>query len=272
MSQLVKQFFFRAGFNFQRVTPTAAVRSLIAKMAPVNTEVPLIRLGGDGDGGYLVPDDLNDIAACYSPGVYEVAQFEKDLVDRGIECYLADRTVDAPPIKSDKIHFLKKHIGVVDDASLITMETWLESTSDPGREAKDLLLQMDIERAEYCVLLSMPRKLLQRFRVLVVEFHDLHLMFDRRIYPIYEAVFRKLLKDFHLIHMHPNNFTPNVTRDGVAVPPLMEITFHRKDRAETTEFSRTFPHPLDRDNVPSKPSLPLPDCWLRSDPSAATSP
>jgi hypothetical protein len=44
------------------------------------TDVPLIRLGADGDGGYLVPDDLEDVAACFSPGVDDRASFESAMI------------------------------------------------------------------------------------------------------------------------------------------------------------------------------------------------
>ena len=36
----------------------------------------LIRLGGRGDGAYLLPDDLQDIQACFSPGVSDSKLFE----------------------------------------------------------------------------------------------------------------------------------------------------------------------------------------------------
>ena len=41
----------------------------------VDPGLPMIRLGGDGDGGYVVPDDLDGLAACFSPGVSDVADF-----------------------------------------------------------------------------------------------------------------------------------------------------------------------------------------------------
>lgn len=38
-------------------------------MRPKPSPVPLVRIGGDWDGAYLVPDDLAGVAACFSPGV-----------------------------------------------------------------------------------------------------------------------------------------------------------------------------------------------------------
>ena len=37
----------------------------------------LIRIGSKNDGGYLVPDDLKNINACFSPGVDLNVNFDK---------------------------------------------------------------------------------------------------------------------------------------------------------------------------------------------------
>lgn len=64
-----------------------------------------------GDGGYLIPDDLEGISACFSPGVDDRATFETSLIARGIPCFLADASVDKAPIDGDMIHFTKVSWG-----------------------------------------------------------------------------------------------------------------------------------------------------------------
>ena len=85
-----------------------AVLDLVKRLHPRLTEHPLIRLGGMGDGGYLVPDDLEGIEACFSPGVSDHASFEAALIARGIRCYLADASVSQAPITGDFAHFTPK--------------------------------------------------------------------------------------------------------------------------------------------------------------------
>ncbi len=58
------------------------VRELINKLRPISCDKTLIRLGPKGDGGYLVPDDLEGIVACFSPGVGSISKFEKDCTER----------------------------------------------------------------------------------------------------------------------------------------------------------------------------------------------
>src|SRR4051794_4689062 len=60
-------FGLNAGVSVAKRTDGNLVRHLIGRLSPVLTDVPLTRLGADGDGGYLVPEDLADVSACFSP-------------------------------------------------------------------------------------------------------------------------------------------------------------------------------------------------------------
>ena len=52
-----------------KVTEIDRVRNLMRRLSPVSIDQEFVRLGPNGDGGYMVPNDLNDIGACFSPGV-----------------------------------------------------------------------------------------------------------------------------------------------------------------------------------------------------------
>src|SRR5205823_127248 len=89
------------GISAAMQTDRTAVRDLVALLHPLATEHSLIRLGDRGDGGYLVPDDLESVEACFSPGVDDRASFETSLIERGIPCFLADASVDCAPIRGE---------------------------------------------------------------------------------------------------------------------------------------------------------------------------
>ena len=59
------------------------VQKVLNLLTPFNTEIPLIRVGGCGDGGYLLPDDLDGIVACFSPGVDATMTFDTEIMERG---------------------------------------------------------------------------------------------------------------------------------------------------------------------------------------------
>jgi Methyltransferase FkbM domain len=260
LRETVQNYLLTKGMYTSRTTDDLPIRRLIQSLKPMQTDKPLIRIGLAGDGGYLVPGDLGGIVACFSPGVANVATFEADLANRGIECFLADHSVNAAPIESMRFHFYKKFLGSTDDDVYMRLPTWISKTAAHIPEG-DLILQMDIEGSEYDVLLDTPDELLKRFRILVIEFHGLHASFERLGFILINFVFQKLLRYFTVVHIHPNNGWPIRTRNGIEIPPVMEFTFLRKDRSVILSPAIQFPHPLDCINVPTLPELSLPSSW-----------
>lgn len=248
-----------AGLRIAESISSDTAHEFLGGLHPVDSGHRLIRLGPAGDGGYLVPDDLDGISHCFSPGVGSLSGFETDLASRGITCFLADFADDAPTIDDEKIVFDRRYVGTWTDNVFFTLDDWA-STRLPNH-AQDLLLQMDIEGAEYAVLLNVSDALLQRFRILIVEFHAVDKWFDGRFHHfVVDPVVRKLLRHFRVVHLHPNNYCPAEEVAGVLVPPLMEFTFLRKDRFTGSRLRHDFPHALDRDNV-AGPTVALPECW-----------
>ena len=235
------------------------VLNLIKKLRPLDVGIDLIRLGSVRDGGYLVPDDLNNIKACFSPGVSSISDFEKDCSRYNMELFLADKSVDKPHLEGVRYDFTKKFIGCVSNDDFITMDDWVNLKD---REKKnDLLLQMDIEGAEYISFVNMSDTLLKRFRIIVVEFHDLQKLWMDHFYSLADVVFSKILQNHTCVHVHPNNYCGMDSQDGIEIPRVAEFTFLRNDRFEKSKPRTTFPHPLDSDNYELYPHVSLPKSW-----------
>ena len=258
IQQKILQFLVGRGFYISRTSDSLKLKKFIKQLAPRNTSKPLVRLGGGGDGGYLVPDDFEGIGACFSPGVSAIANFELAMAEKGVPSYMADYSVEGAPISHPSFDFEKKFLGLTNDDVFITLGDWVE------RKAKgefDLILQMDIEGAEYPVLLDVPDEVLKRFRILVVEFHGLNRLVANTGFELIEAVFNRLAKFFDIIHIHPNNCSSILSYGDVEIPSVMEFTFLRKDRNQTSGFVKEFPHALDEKNLTDKPDVVLPSCW-----------
>jgi hypothetical protein len=247
------------GLNLTKQTRAADVLSLIRKLRPQDCGHSLIRVGGSGDGGYLIPDDLEGIQYCFSPGVSTVSNFENDLANLKIHCFLADYSVEAPPISRPEFTFDRKFLGSSDNGRFFTLESWKQKYLKDY--SGDLILQMDIEGAEYQVILNTPDDLLSQFRIIVIEFHGLHKLFDPFCFGLLSPCFEKLLQFFHVAHIHPNNFFGSVRKGDIEIPTILEFTFLNKKRAGHIKPQRVFPHRLDEDNVANMP-LPLPKCWF----------
>ncbi|MEF2553993.1 FkbM family methyltransferase [Aurantimonas sp. A2-1-M11] len=247
-------------FYLEPSTDPGEVKSLLKRLAPVAISRPMIRLGSQSDGGYLAPDDLMNLTASVSPGVSTEVGFDLEMADRGLEVYMADASVSGPPIQNSHFHFVPKFLDVFEDETNMRLDT-LCSHID-AECSGDRILQMDIEGAEYRVLLDTSDEVLRSFRIMLIEFHNIDRLFSAFPFKLISATFRKLLRHHHIVHIHPNNVCPPRVRHGISIPPVMEFTFYRNDRVSVDD-SRTlkFPHALDRDNLAHCPSVTLPDCW-----------
>lgn len=245
-------------FQISRTTDSSRLGQFLDGIKPVRTNHELIRLGSKNDGGYLVPNDLEGVEVCFSPGVSDLADFERDLTKQGIKCFLADYSVDAPPFRSDLIDFEKKYLGTIENEMFITLEHWV---SQKAPQKSDFILQMDIEGAEYGVIVDTSYETLRKFRILVIEFHGLDRLCNKSGFEIINLTFTKLLKEFEVVHVHPNNYSPPIRYKGFIIPPILEFTFLRKDRISNKQRCGDFPHLLDRKNVPANKDYALPKCW-----------
>jgi hypothetical protein len=239
-------------------TQLGPLKDLLKALRPLDPGVELVRIGPDADGGYLVPDDLDGIAYAFSPGVSTESGFEAELAERGMRVFLADYSVAGPAVPHPRFIFDKRFVGCLTDERYITLDDW--HAAKLGSDGAELLLQMDIEGAEYETLLAASPSLLTKFRIMVVEFHWLPQLWNEPFFAVAARVFYKLLGTHAVVHIHPNNCCGSVKSAGLEIPRIAEFTLLRRDRLRGTSYRTAFPHPLDRPNV-AKPPLNLPLCW-----------
>jgi hypothetical protein len=247
--QISKASLYGQGIYVEKLTPARKLAALARALWPVQTRFELQRYGSANDGGYLLPADLDGIAACFSPGVSDNASFESDLLQRtGIPSHLADFSVEGPPAGFVPRTFTKKYIGATDDNTYMTMDRWVRATDD-FRSGRDLLL------------LATSDEVLSRFRVIALEVHHGEAWGSQAFYRIAEALFAKLLRHFVVVHNHVNNYGGVVDVGGFVVPDVFELTLLRRDRAKALGYCRSFPHPLDAPNNKRRKETPLPRGW-----------
>jgi len=240
----------------------ADIKAILRQFEPQATGHDLIRIGPDFDGGYILPDDLDGIEALYSPGVSDTSGFDVEIAERGVPCFLADGTVEEPSYMHPLMSFDKMMIGDGPKDTYITLEDWVAQTAP---KQGDLMLQMDIEGAEYDVLLATPHSLLSRFRVIVLELHwlDRYLLGHER--QKLKELIEHLQENHSICHVHANTVCPPVNLLGAKVPPILELTLLHKDRMQpSTETEVVYPHPLDAVNDEYLPHRDFPAFWNAS--------
>jgi hypothetical protein len=259
LSHLAKHF--GKVFRLEQAVDPMLLDYFFRSLRDAQVKVPLIRVGGAGDGAYLVPDLLENVQACFSPGVAETASFEEELAQRNIPCYLADFSVNASPIKHPLLTFTKKNLGLVESDECMTLESWISTSLE---NSYNLLLQMDIEGAEYEVVHATPLSTLRKFSIIVIEFHSLELLVGSSGFTLVWSSINKLLQDFSIVHMHPNNADQPINYKGRMIHPVVEFTFLRNDFVTNQSRGLLMPHPLDVVNVPNKPSVELDTQWYKA--------
>ena len=237
---------------------------------PKGTKHSLIRLGGDGDGAYILPNDLEEIDACFSPGVNNFKVFEDQLsTEHGIKAHMCDYSSDADKLMTPLIPglqtFEKLWLDINGEPNSITLDDWVNNHS--ADDGTDLMLQIDIEGAEYRNLLHCSDKLLSRFRIIIMELHGLSYpkdsdFFLNNVQPLCE----RLSKTHLAVHAHANNCCGQYIdqETGMNIPSALELTLLRHDRAGDAIVLPILPHPLDiSQNVRCNPPMHLNEQWLK---------
>lgn len=215
-------------------SPAHFAEHVIDFFRPKPSPFPLVRIGGEGDGAYLVPDVLQSVVACFSPGVSNRKEFEDELLLRaGIPSHMMDFSSDASlfrtPLVEGSQTFLKKWLSPTPGPDNVSLSDWVARM---GGDKRNFLLQMDIEGAEYANLIATPKDVLERFLVLVVEFHGLCTDLVEENFPDtgLAATIERLSGSFVSVHARANNCRPSRRFGrGIVVPDVLEVTFLRAD-------------------------------------------
>lgn len=230
MNSFIQNLLRFFSLTITRRSSTLLVLESLALFIPKKTTVPLVRIGPNFDGGYVCPDDFFGIDKAFSPGTNCVWEFERSLAEKyGIHSMLLD-SQDKMPINLGALQtFRSALLGPVNKPGWITLESWV--AVDASITDHNLLLQMDIEGHEYSVLLSTPMATLRRFRIMVIEFHNLNWLLNLPLAAnTMSPVFQKLSEDFEILFVNPNNAGGEWHLGRNRFPRVLEVTFLRKDR------------------------------------------
>ncbi len=260
----IRKFFFTKGLLLRRMDSNKKLLEFINRFREKYISIDLIRVGGGADGGYLVPNNLEELKYCFSPGVDCTADFESELSKKyNIKSFLADASVKSPPIEDRNIEFIPKFLGSTTKKEFITLKDWINISI--GEEDGKKILQMDIEGGEYDVLIHEDSSVIASFSYLVIEFHDLEKIFNSDFLMVLSSIFEKIYKNFSICHVHPNNCSGIASLKGISVPRVMEVTFIRNDLAPNLKNNNpiTLPHELDTPNVHGTPDIEMPEIWWK---------
>lgn len=223
-----------------------------------NTNKNLVRIGPKNDGGYVIVKEI-DYDLYLTCGIAGDTRFDNTILNMypNLPAYGFDGYINKLPNgASKKINFIKKNISDIDDEKNTTLKEYLSNYNN-------ILLQMDIEGAEFKWLNCLSNENISKFSQILLE---VHWPFDNFRY----NALKKLNNTHYLVHIHGNNYcnrdftdkdigrsydgkilinNPNLT--PISLPEVMELTYIRKNLVNNIEqINYSFPRNFDNPNNP----------------------
>jgi hypothetical protein len=232
----------------------AAILDLLSYLTPRRAvKFDKIRLGRDGDGGYVLLDDFSCVSAALSFGIETDCSWDTAIAERGIDVHQYDHTVDGPPTDNVRFRFFKRKITSAPSDQSETLGSALAKLPPP--DAGHVILKIDIEGSEWDVLDTATPEELARFSQIIGEFHELTSAADPAWRDRARRVLAKLRSAFDVVHVHGNNWSPLDIVANVAIPASVELTFANRAIYQCDETGEVFPTALDQPNWRGRPDI-----------------
>lgn len=214
-------------------------------------EAKMARFGNHGDGGYAIVDDLKESDVLFSIGVGDNVSFDEECEKQVSRVVLVDHTVPnfKPPIGNFEM-IRKPLVPGGDSGNGVTIHQLLSQEVD----AKDYVLKVDIEGAEWGILDKLTSSELLKFRQIILEFHGLNnfVELDKKL-----SALKKLSSTHSPVVVHANNQGSHRFINGSFLPDVLEVTWVRTN-------SYTFHSEWNQDirNLLSPNSPDLSSIWI----------
>ena len=216
-----------------------------------------IRLGKDGDGGYVIPTEvISPTQTLITFGVCDEDSFEQAFVTLNpVPCYLCDPFV--PYTKKNKMIALSLGLAPKTGGSMISFKDFLSLIQ---HKEENIFLKIDIEGAEWDIFESIEKESLKHVICLTIEFHDL--LVKELLWPKINISLNKINELFHLYHIHGNNNGQIAIIDETILPDVIECTYISKMWAEKqghtfTRRTTPFPDRINQKNYDGRDEIPI---------------
>jgi len=214
-------------------------------------EGALMRVGGTGDGSYMIAkQDFTD-CLLLSGGISDNNDFEFELGNLGVRCIQFDGSIIDPPKKSPNLVFHPKYLGrTTDQVTLGEMIALGEGHF--GQVFSSQILKLDIEGAEWSLL---ENEDLRQFDQIVLELHGLSDIFSKSKSRAMMYLVDHLAEYFFLVYVNGNNCCGFINIGGSAIPNVIEVTFVNRNCFVSKGESSELIVPIA--NIPNLPPLNL---------------
>lgn len=230
-------------------------KNLTELLIPLKTNLTKKRIGGAGDGGYvLLREIFNDCDTVYSYGIDDSENsdsFDVECANYNKTVFMFDGAIQREQSKNPRLIFRRENLTADNLRSHLSINNNIDK--------KNMILKMDIEGHEYPVIEKNIKLINDCFSMMCIEFHGL----NNPNYYNYENknyVLELILEYYDIFHMHANNWVAR----KFDVPNVLEISFIRKGIC-LNELDCAYPiKGLDFANCADRDDYIL-DWWVKKD-------
>lgn len=217
--------YFASDLEIEAFTKVWGKLSEILKPKQV-TDSELIRVGSTNDGGYVVLNDLN--FPLVSIGIGEETSFDHEFCKRQQKVYQYDHTIENPPICCSNPIFLQIGLGPsnLKKRNLLSLEEIMRNCQ--LTEPNSAILKVDIEGSEWDVFQSLDHKTLAPFRQVIIEFHGMDKMVNRKVSDVMLNVLENLQESFFTGFVNGNNNQPVLEFNNKRIPHTFELSLFKR--------------------------------------------
>ena len=229
---------------------------ITATLQPRKTSKPLIRLGSEGDGGYVLLSPKSG-KITLSIGVGEEISADLDLIENfNHAVYAFDPFVSRPTGAPESFVFHKIGMAAKSKSGSNKFED-IRAIMKRLPEIPEIAL-IDIEGGELDLIGSLH--VISSVKQIVIEIHGLDKIVDDTQFGKFKKLLTQMSKTHYPIHVHGNNDGSTVRLPGAVWPSIIEVTFLRKDQFDVKSPDFNFgpwPGILDFPNSKHRPDLDL---------------
>jgi hypothetical protein len=193
----------------------------------------LRRVGNQSDGGYVVANIVTEKHSLLALGVGNDISFESELSSELSWINFYDHTVSRLPVDISNSTHHRIKIGPENVRGEISISQAMNGFNIDS----PLILKIDIEGSEWLSLASLSEESLNKFEMIIGEFHGFLRINDIDFSILATQVLQSLGKYFYLFNSHANNWAKSEYISGAILPDVIEMSFIRKDLLAQEDFT-----------------------------------
>jgi hypothetical protein len=220
---VTNQILYKLGFVIDTTVSPNEIQKVLSLLDVIELNIPFKRIGSRFDGGYVVPDVLENISNCLSFGVSDNCELESQMANQGMKVFAIDGSIHSFPTPNKNIKFTQKYVGRSTSENYVDVNKWV---IEHVRLHENMMFAMDIEESEWEVILELEKEILDRVDIFIVEFHGFHQLSQKSFLRKASSALIKLSETHTVVNTNLNNTAPTVKFSYLKkVPTVIEVTY-----------------------------------------------